>query len=368
MKRAAGTALLALALALGGCGPPEPVRIGFLGGLSGRVADLGESGRNGALFAVEEANAAGGIGGRPIEIVVRDDAQSPATAIAAIEALAAAGVTAVIGPMTSAMGEAILPAINRLGLVTVSPTITASTFSGQDDFLFKLAPSVEKNTRTSAAYLHALGARRLAIAYDLGNRAYTADWVAHYRRDFAAQGGAVVAEVSFTSGEDNGYARLVARCAEANPDSLMFVANAVDTVRLTQVARNLGLRLPVVASTWAATESFIELGGRAVEGVALTQFFDRQDRSPGYLAHAKAFRARFDQEPGFASVAAYDATRAVLAALARGGSGGPALKQALLAAEGHDGLQGRWRFDRHGDAQRAVHMTVVRHGRFELVD
>ena len=55
------------------CWSSEPLRIGFVGGLSGPVADLGEAGRDGALLAVEEANAAGGVGGRSIELRMHDD-------------------------------------------------------------------------------------------------------------------------------------------------------------------------------------------------------------------------------------------------------------------------------------------------------
>ena len=55
------------------CQKPEPIRIGFVGGLSGRVADLGGAGRNGVQLALEQRNAAGGINGRSVELVVRDD-------------------------------------------------------------------------------------------------------------------------------------------------------------------------------------------------------------------------------------------------------------------------------------------------------
>ena len=51
------------------CSPPAPVRIGFLAGLSGRVADLGIGGRNGAILAVEMRNRQGGINGRPVELI-----------------------------------------------------------------------------------------------------------------------------------------------------------------------------------------------------------------------------------------------------------------------------------------------------------
>jgi branched-chain amino acid transport system substrate-binding protein len=56
--------LVTLASGMIACTPPEPLRIGFLGGLSGRVADLGIGGRNGAILAVEMRNRQGGINGR----------------------------------------------------------------------------------------------------------------------------------------------------------------------------------------------------------------------------------------------------------------------------------------------------------------
>lgn len=360
-------ALAVLLLALAACGPPEPVRLGFLGGLTGRVADLGEAGRHGVLLAIEEANAAGGVNGRKIELLIHDDEQQAAVAIKATEALVAARVEAIIGPMTSSMGEAILPVAKRAGMVVVSPTITSSLLAGKDDVLFRVAPSVGTSTRRSAAFEYARGARRVAIVYDLGNRAYTADWVEHYRKDFTALGGEVVAEASFMSGDDISYGEAIKKIAVAKPGCLHFVANAVDTVRLVQLSRNRGLNQPVTASTWAATEHLTQLGGRTVEGIKVTQFFNRDDDSRRYRAFAAAYHARFQQEPGFASVAAYDATTAVLAALAKVGRD-QSLKQALLAAGPYEGLQDRWRFDRNGDVVRQTHVTVVRNGRFVLVE
>lgn len=358
---------LALLLALAACTPPEPVKLGFLGGLSGRVADLGEAGRNGTLLAVEEANTAGGVNGRRIDLLIYDDEQQRAAAVKATEALVAARVEAIIGPMTSSMGEAILPVATRADLIVVSPTVMASSLAGKDDSLFRMAPSVETSTRRSAAFEYARGIRRAAIVNDLSNSAYTADWAEHFRKDFTALGGELVAEASFMSGDDASYSEAIKKIAEAKPDLLHLVANAVDTVRLTQLARNLGLTLPVTSSTWAATEHLIQLGGRTVEGVTLSQFFNRDDASPSYRAFSAAYKVRFNQEPGFASVAAYDATRAILSALAKAGNG-QSLKEALLAAGPYEGLQDRWNFDGNGDAQRQTYITVVRNGRFVLVE
>ena len=102
-KRALAAAIFATTLLLTGCGEKEPIRLGFIAGTSGRVADLGISGKNGTQLAVDLANQKGGIDGRKIELLARDDEQNADVARQRYQELIDAKVRAVIGPMTSAM-------------------------------------------------------------------------------------------------------------------------------------------------------------------------------------------------------------------------------------------------------------------------
>ena len=349
------------------CWSSEPLRIGFVGGLSGPVADLGEAGRDGALLAVEEANAAGGVGGRRVELRMHDDRQDEEAVVDALEALAAEGVELVIGPMTSAMGAAALPVAERKGLVLVSPTITASRFGGRDDQLLLLAPHVGEITRRFAVFLHAQGTRRLALAYDTRNLAFSADWALHLREALRALGTEVVVEAPFVSGDFSSYEDSLQKMIVARPDTLHFVSSAVDTVRLLQVARMLGVSLPSSASPWAATEHLVQLGGRSVEGLLVSQVFVNEDEQPRFKAFRAAFRARFNQDPGFVALAAYDATRAALAAYVQRAPGAT-LKATLLSMPAFDGVQQRWAFDAYGDATREVSVARVQNGHFVKVE
>ena len=116
----------ALAGGFAGCSPPEPIRLGFIGGISGRVADLGIAGRNGAALAIEMRNKSGGINGRPVELIVEDDKQDPEIAKRGISRLIGNKVHAIIGPMTSTMAMASLPLINEARMTMISPTVTSS--------------------------------------------------------------------------------------------------------------------------------------------------------------------------------------------------------------------------------------------------
>ncbi|MEW6514901.1 MAG: penicillin-binding protein activator [Pseudomonadota bacterium] len=357
------TSFLCCLAVLAGCSSGEPIKLGYLGGLSGRVADLGEAGRNGVQLAVDQVNAAGGVGGRQVDLIIQDDGQDSQKAQAAIDAFVAAGVRTVIGPMTSTMAIAILDRSKEAGLLLISPTVTASTLSGRDDNLFKVVSSTQKHAQLSADSQFDQGTRRIAAVYDLGNSAYTEDWLQQFRKAFEARGGKFVAAESFKSGVDVSYGTAISKLLGSEADMLHFVASATDTVRLLQLARANGFEQPVSAATWAATEQLIELGGRSVEGLRLTQYFDRDDSSPAYRAFHEAYVSRYKQEPGFASVAAYDAVRAIFAAIAKQ-KNRESLKSALLTAGPYEGIQGSWQFDPYGDAERDAWVTVVRSGRF----
>jgi branched-chain amino acid transport system substrate-binding protein len=125
---------LILSLVFFSCKPPEPIRIGFLGGTSGRVADLGIAGRDGAQLSVEICNQSGGISGRKLQLIIQNDEQTPEIAERGVRELIAEGVLAIIGPMTSAMGVAVVPIVNDAQILIISPTATTEELSGRNDF------------------------------------------------------------------------------------------------------------------------------------------------------------------------------------------------------------------------------------------
>lgn len=364
------TALLLLlaVFALCACTPPEPIRLGFIGGLSGRVADLGQSGRNGFQLAVEQANAAGGVHGRKIEIIVKDDQQDPARATRGAEELARAKVAAIIGPMTSAMAEPVLTAATTAAIPVVSPTVTTTALTGKDDFFLRVISDTSAYANLSASYhFNKNGVRRIAAVFDTRNRAYTDNWLTAFKKSFSALGGSVVAEIPFESGDATQHDVLLKQMLATRPDALLFVSSAVDTARFAQQAQQLGATQKRISVEWSATEQLIEFGGKAVDGLFVTQFFDRDDTSPTYLAFRQAYEKRFQASPGFGSLAAYDATRAVVEALARGDKG-VSLKKTLLERGPYAGAQQAVSFDRFGDAQRRAFITTIRDGRFVVVE
>lgn len=116
---------LSTVLAQGG----EPIRIGVVQTLSGPAANLGKEILLGAQIAADQVNAAGGVLGRKVELVIRDDKGTPADALSAARELSSAGVNLVLGSSTSAPALAVLPILESLDLVWMMPGGTSLAFT-----------------------------------------------------------------------------------------------------------------------------------------------------------------------------------------------------------------------------------------------
>lgn len=366
MKPLLATATTILIATLIGCAPPEPIRIGFIGGLSDRNSDNGQAGLNGVTLAIEQINRAGGIDGRLIELITRDDAQNRETAAKSAQELVDAKVEAVIGPFTSGMAEVIVPITGKAGIFEVSPTITSMAFHGKDDNLFRINRTTRDNAQDYARVMTGRGQRRIAVAYDTRNRNFTESWLNEFRTAVSAQGAALAATIAYESSTEADFGSVVDQMLKSGPDGLFFISGALDVARLAQESKKRAPKLPIGASEWAATEQLAELGGSVVDGLLIVQNYNRDDDSPRFKDFSEAYLKRFQRPPGYSSVSAHDAATVVLTALKQRKKG-ETLKAAALHAGPYDGLQQQIVFDANGDTPRQVFFTEIHNGRYVRV-
>ena len=352
-----------IAALLAGCGQQAPLKIGFIGGLSDRNSDNGQSGLNGVTLAIEQFNRNGGIDGQLVELVARDDAQKRETAEKSAQELVDAKVEAVIGPFTSGMAEVIVPITGKAGIFQISPTITSMAFYGKDDNLFRINRTTRDNAQEYAKVMTGLGQRNIAVAYDTRNRNFTESWLNEFRTAIAAEHATIAVAVPYESATDTDFAQIVGQMLAVQPDSLFFISGALDVARFAQAARKQAPSLPIGAAEWAATEQLIDLGGEFVEGLLIVQNYDRDDQSPRYRDFAEAYFKRFQHAPGYSSVSAHDAATVVLTALKQR-KRGETLKDAALRASPYQGLQQEIVFDKNGDTRRRVYFRVIRLGSY----
>lgn len=360
--------VVALCLVLTGCSEEPPLKIGFVGGMTGRVADLGVAGRDGVIFAVEEKNLAGGISGRMVELVARDDQQDADVAKRVVGELFEEQVVAIIGPMTSSMAVVIKPVIDADRTVTISPTVKTDQLSAQDDFFFRVTTPLSSNARQLATQVvNDLHLQKIAVVYDVSNRAFTETWLDYFKTALQEHGGVVIVEEEFNSSPTVHFLPIAERIMASSPDGVLLLSNAIDTALLAQQFGKLGSQTPLFCSEWAFTTDLISFGGRAVDGMSSYHSFNANSENPHYLAFKEKFIQRFGYTPAFASVLAYDATSFLFAALANN----PAregLKESLLEIGSYQGLQSQFKVDRFGDVERQLFLTIVEDGQFKVTD
>ena len=361
--------LAVLIMLVAGCGKEKsPLKIGFAGSLTGRYSDLGTSGRNGATLAVEEINAAGGIHGRPVELIVRDDQQNPEIAVQVDNDLIQKGVVAIIGHMTSDMAMAAVPLMNQKGVLMISPTVSTTFLSGKDDDFIRVTPALSEEPKKLADYARkGLGVSRMAIICDMANRTYTEDYADAFKSYFENMGGHVTATITFTHGVGTHFGSLAHEVAASGCEGVLIAAGALDAGMICQQLHRENADLHIFCSGWAMTQDFIQSAGRAADGVMFAQFYDQNSRKDTFTQFKKRFEARFGANPDFAAVAAYDAAQVLFAALSQN-LDPQMLKATILKQKSFHGVEGDFEIDAFGDPIRRFFLITVADGRFKTLE
>ncbi len=359
-------ALLVVCLSLLGCNA-GPITLGFIGALTGRYADLGIAGRDGALLALEQANQSGGINGHLLVLQEFDDQQHPDALPELKPQIEAAKLSGMVGPMTSSVAARWIPMANDMQLVTVSPTVTSDDFSGLNDYFFTVTSNTAEYATFSATYyVEKAGLKRFALVIDAANSAYSKSWSKHFGKQVRALGGQILSEQEFRSGDGHGLNNALAQALSARPEGLVFVASAPDVAQLALLTRRQGNNLPIMAAEWAGSESVWKIVGNGLNGIRFSQFMNVRDNGEKSLQFRNQFKTRFGRVPGFAEFAAFDAMNVLISAIGQKKPTEP-LKDALLRIRHFWGIQNPIQFDSNGDAKRPVYMVELNEGELRVL-
>ena len=253
-------------------------------------------------------------------------------------------------------------------LITKSPTITTTYLSGKDDYFYRVSNTTKSYATLMAQHLfNKLDISKVVAVYDLRNKAYTESWLEDFRKEYEKSGGSIVSSVTFYSGPEAHLYDVVTKAFLSDAEAMVISASAMDTAMICQQTKKIGRSITIAASEWAATEKLLEMGGAAVDGIIVSQFFNRESTEQIYVKFREDYKNRFGNEPGFASVNAYDAANIVLEALKKQKTG-KLSKETLRKFDHYEGVQGVVKIDRYGDADRKAFLTVVKNGEFVVIE
>ncbi len=330
----AGIAVAALAT---GCAddrtPSDPIRIGATMSESGTFATQGVPARNGYRLCEAELNAAGGLLGRPLELVIHDDRSDPDTAIALYERLITEeGVDAVLGPYGSTLTEAVAPVTEAHGMVHVSPlAATTSIWEQGRTHLFMVLPPAELFLAGVIEMAAERGLERVAILAE--DALFPRAAAAGAAERAAERGMTVVMDDRYPSGTSD-FSGIIARAVAGDAEVVAMAASALGDFILVRRALLEAGRGELVFGTSGAVQEFVNALGPDAEGVLGLSAWEPSLPNPGNDAFVEAYRAAFGDMPSFHAAGAYGSCRLFAEAVERTGSlDQDALRDTLLALE-----------------------------------
>jgi len=150
----------------------EPIKIGVVGTMSGIDSDLSVSGRRGVELAVEEFNNSGGLNGRKVEIVVKDDKNDVNQALRVDNEFIDKNIPVVIGHYTSGMMVESMDYLRTRDILFLSPTISADSLSGIDDNFIRFIATTKEQAVVLTNLANKNNHKKFAIIYDLSNKGF----------------------------------------------------------------------------------------------------------------------------------------------------------------------------------------------------
>lgn len=356
-----------LALGLAACGGPagDEIQIGLAGSMESAG---GRAIRQAAELAIAEINDRGGIDGRNLALVVKDDGGTTHQAIQVAHALRDdANVVAVIGHVNSAATLAAAAVYNdpRGGVVALSPTASSPEVTNAGPWTFRVSPSDLAYGPALARWSRARGVRRAAVLY--ANDEYGRGVAASFAGAFRQGGGQVVAmdpyltEMLAAGGGAEPYLR---RALGRGMDALFIAGRAEDAVTIVPRVRALGYTGVVLGADGLLG---IESEGSVGEGLFIGAAYFADTRDTAAARFATAYRQRFKQAPNADAALGYDAMQVIARALTEAGTDRARVREYLEGVGTRhpavNGVTGTIRFDPNGDvAQKEVAVGVVRGG------
>jgi branched-chain amino acid transport system substrate-binding protein len=319
-------------------------------------------------IAVDELNAAGGIRGRPLELMVINDEDTADGGVRADDALIASGAVALVGHMTSMSASKSVGHVTARKVVLISPTASSTDFSGIDDYFFRVIGPNDEQGRSLAAEALRRGARRAAAAYNSMNRSYTWAVYSGFKETFETGGGIVAPPLEITAQTGFDYASLRDGLLSSDPELVLCIGSSFDVASLRQAMAKAGKVIPTYASMWARTPDLFQFGGRTVEGVLLAEGAVLKSANSAEDEFLAEYKRRYGEEPTFASLYAYESIKILAAALKKSKKyDGPHIKEALESLGPFIGLVDSIELDRYGDTARPYSLTEAKDGEFRPV-
>lgn len=332
--------------------PKSTLPLGAVFPLTGSAAQWGGPARDGALLAVDDLNAKGGIRGKKVQLTVEDDQCQPATGASALQKIITSEhPIAVLGAVCSSVTLAIAPIAERDKLVLISPASTSPLVSTAGDYIFRDIPSDAFRGKAFAKYVFSTGRKNISVLY-INNEGGLGGQQA-FSENFKKLGGNIASVEAYPADAQDFRAQLT-KIKQQPSDGVLIVSYPADTPLLLRQAFELGLHKPLFFQTEALDDpAVIAKAGNAAEGA--TYILPAKPEGSATQDFTHKYKAMYNREPELFAAESYDAIMLINRALSNAPQmSSEALKSELYKIQNYNGASGVISFDSNGDVEKPM--------------
>lgn len=356
----------AMALAGAGAGVGEPVqpaaatgtpiKIGHFGSLTGSEATFGISTSRGIQLAIAEFNAAGGLAGRPIQLVEYDTRGENREASLVVDRLCNQDkVTAVLGEVASSRSMAGGPIAQKAGVPMISPSSTNPQVTAIGDMVFRVCFIDPFQGFACAKFARKeLEAKTAAVLYDQ-SQAYSTGLAQEFVKAFEKQGGKVVTQQVYQGGAQDFQAQL-SNIKGAGVDVVFIPGYYNDVGNIAVQARRLGVAAPLLGGDGWDSEQLAKIAGDSIRGSYYSNHYAPDQPEAVVKEFIKRYKEKFGgQTPDGLAALGYDAAMLTFDAMKRAKSlEGKELAAAIAATKNFPGVTGKITIDADRNARKGA--------------
>lgn len=353
--------LLVMSTMIISCAKEELITIGLSSSLSGVNSEVGVSIRDGFLLKVEEVNESGGVNGRMIDVIIRDDKNDLQKVKEIDREFIDLGVDVIFGHELSFKATAILEETRGEDILVLSPTISTSKISGiNDNFVRVMASNFDQGV-TIANYSKDKN-EKIMIVYDARNGEFASGMIKGFSSVFGNNMTIFAIHDDMKNSED----KIIDMYKSEGFDGVFCITNPNDVIYLSQIFYKNKIDIDIYSSSWGVATRALQNGGKAVEGVAYITLLDSK-KSDKYIEFRNNYFHKYKKEPEVQSAYSYEAATFLFDSLEKVEEMNyREIRRVMLNAGEQDGIISKYTVNKYGDAVRKLYIAVVKDGKLEI--
>ena len=356
-----------------GCGSKESgdtIKVGANFELTGNVANYGNATIEGLQLAIDEANEAGGINGKKIELVSVDDKSEAAESInAATKLISDDDVKVIVGPATTGLVLAETQTATDAKVPIIAPCATSPEATVENGkvkpYVFRSCFIDPQQGEVMATFAAKELKAKTAVIYVDNSSDYSKNLAKVFKEKFEAAGGKVVMEEAFLQ-KDQDFKATLTKLKTANADVMFVPAYYEEVGKIVKQAREMGINSAILGTDgWDDTKVVDIAGADALNNTFFSTHYSEKDAEvQGFI---EAYKKKFNRAPNVFAALGYDAGKMLVDALKRAGSSDTEkIREALEATKDLKVGTGTISMDKNHNPIKTAVILEMKNGEKEL--